>query len=177
LSARLRLVGLGLLLVLAQQLLASTLPEYVRPDLLLIFALALGLRERETEAVCIAFALGYTVDVLSGAPAGLYALLRGTACVATGLADRVLYLRAPGPWTAYVAGYVIVDALVCAAVLRLAQPDLVLPWTEVAVRLPGALVLTAAAAGPLFRVLQRLEPQDEGPGLLAAGSLPRHRLL
>ena len=108
------------------------------------------------------------MDVLSGAPVGLYALLRATACMATHFADRGLYLRAPGPWVAYVAGYVVVDTLLLGQLLRLVQPGLLLPWSELALRLVGTLVLTAAAAAPIYRLFVRLDPAEDAPGLPAA---------
>ena len=171
-----RLIGLGIALLLVQQLLAEVLPLEFRPDLLLVFALALGLRSQVTTALLLAFALGYGVDVLSGAPAGLYALLRGSACVATTVADRVLYLRAPLPWAAYVAGYVIFDALLVVGVLWLAQPELLLPGSALLARLPGDVVLTALVAAPLYSLLLRIEPQEEPSGLLP-GPFPRRPAL
>ena len=144
-----RLIGLGLALLLLQQLLASVLPYAFRPDLLLVFALALGFRARAIESLLIAFAFGYGLDELSGAPIGLYALLRATAW----------------PWVVYVAVYVVVDTLLLGQVLRLAQPDLLLPWSEVAIRLPGSVILTAAVAAPLYRLFKRLDGDEEVPGL------------
>ena len=164
-SVRVRLLGLGLALLLMQQLLASLLPHAFRPDLLLVYALALGLRSRAIESLLIAFAFGYGLDELSGAPIGLYALLRATACLVTHVTDRGLNLRGPWPWVVYVAVYVVVDTLLLGQVLRLAQPDLLLPWSEVAIRLPGSVILTAAVAAPLYRLFKRLDGDEEVPGL------------
>ncbi|MEE2703037.1 MAG: rod shape-determining protein MreD [Myxococcota bacterium] len=164
-SVRVRLLGLGLALLLMQQLLASLLPHAFRPDLLLVYALALGLRSRAIESLLIAFAFGYAVDVLSGAPIGLYALLRATACLVTHVADRGLNLRGPGPWVGYVAAYAVVDTLLLGQILHLAQPGLLLPWSEVAIRLPGTVILTAAVAAPLYRLFMRLDGDEDAPGL------------
>ena len=166
-TAPIRLFGLGLALLLTQQLLAAILPDAFRPDLLLVFALALGLRARATESLLLAFAFGYGVDVLSGAPVGLYALLRGTACLITHFANRGFYLRAAGPWVTYVAGYVVLDTLLMGGILRLAQPDMLLPASELALRLPGTVLLTAAVAMPIYRLFRRLDPEDEPSGLIS----------
>ena len=167
-SVRVRLLGLGLALLLIQQLLASVLPHAFRPDLLLIYALALGLRSRAIESLLIAFAFGYAVDALSGAPIGLYALLRATACLITHVMNRGLNLRGPVPWVGYAAAYVVFDTLLLTQILRLVQPELVLPWSVVAIQLPGTVLLTAAIAAPLYRLFSRLDADEEVPGLAAA---------
>ncbi len=152
-----KLAGVGLGLVLLQVLLASVLPSAIRPDLVLVFALALGLRSGGTTGLFLAFGLGFTVDVLSGSPPGLFALLRGTACVATRALDHVLYLRAPGPWVAYVVGYTIVDALLMGLALNVFLPESALGWVTVLRRLPGQVVVMAIVAAPLLLLFLRLE--------------------
>ena len=69
----------------------------IQPDLILIFALAMGLRGGGLQGLILAFGAGFVLDVLSVSPLGLYALLCGTACAATRLFDKALYLRAAGP--------------------------------------------------------------------------------
>ena len=78
----LRLIGLGLGLLLLHTL-VTVLPVAARPDFVLVFTLALGLRGGAIGGLVVAFGVGFSVDVLSGSPLGLYALLRGTSCAAT----------------------------------------------------------------------------------------------
>ncbi len=172
---RLQILGFGVALLLLQQLASHVSPAWARPDLVLAFALTLGLRRRQTESLVVAFGIGYAVDVLSAAPLGLHALLRGTACLATRLFDGSLYLRAPLPWALFVGGYAVVDAFAVAAVLRFATAGPGLPWLEVAMRAPGGALVTAILAAPLFVLLQRVQEgggRDEGLALLI-GPRPR----
>jgi rod shape-determining protein MreD len=172
---RLQIAGCAVAVLLLQELANLLSPVWARPDLVLALALALGLRKRATESLCFAFGIGYVVDALSAAPLGLHALLRGTACAATRLFDRSLYLRAPLPWALFVAGYALADAFGVAGVLRLATDGSGPPWLDVLARAPGGALLTAIAAVPLFVLLQRIHEgggRDEGLGLLL-GSPPR----
>ena len=159
-----KLAGAGLGLVLLQVLLASVLPSPIRPDLVLVFALALGLRSGGTTGLLLAFALGFLVDVLSGAPPGLFALLRGTACTATRALDRALYLRAPGPWVAYVVGYTIVDAVLMGLALHVFMPEGALGWGAVLGQLPGQVVMMAIVAAPLLMLFLHLDVAGEPDG-------------
>jgi rod shape-determining protein MreD len=171
-SVLLRFVGIALALLLAQQLAVGLLPEMARPDLPLAFALAMGLRVRATEGLLLAFALGYTVDALSGAPPGLNALLAGTACAGTRLADRALYLRAAPPWAAWVAACAAASPLVVGAALA-AFADVPAPWLDLLVQAPGTAITTAASALPLQRLLRQIESGAEresaGPLIARAG--------
>jgi len=172
-QVRLLGVGLGLLLL---QALAWHLPETLRPDLILIFALAMGLRLRGTGALILAFAFGFVVDLGSGALPGLYAFLRGTACAATRLFDRALYLRAPVPWAIYVLAYSVIDAMLMGVVVRFFVPTSTLTWEVILTRLPGMAILTAIVAAPLLGVFRRLDPEASPQaawGLLARGSRSR----
>jgi rod shape-determining protein MreD len=161
---RLRLLALALVLVLAQQLVVVLLPPWMRPDLLLVFALALGLRARATESLLMAFGVGFVVDALSGSPPGLYALLRGTACAVTRVVDRALFLRAAAPWLLFVGVYACADGLVWAGLTRLFTPDAALAWLDVGVRLPGTALATALVALPIFRAVVRAEGDAEADG-------------
>jgi rod shape-determining protein MreD len=166
---RLQIVGLGVALLLLQQLANLVAPVWLRPDLVLAFALALGLRARATESLVLGFGIGYVVDVLSAAPLGLHALLRGTACVGTRIFDRSLYLRAPLPWALFVFGYALADAVGVALVLRFATTGAELPWLEVLLRAPGCALTTAIAAAPLLGLVLRISSdtgREEGLVLL-----------
>ena len=115
-------------------------------------------------ALALAFLMGFCVDVLSGSPLGLYALLRGTACVATRLVDRALYLRASLPWAIYVMAYAFVDAVLMSLTLRVLVPEGVIPWGTVLLHVPLAGFITAILAVPVLSVTLRLEAELQGEG-------------
>jgi len=162
--ARLRLLALALLLLLAQQLIVALLPAWARPDLLLVFALALGLRARATESLILAFGVGFALDAMSGAPAGLYALLRGTACAATRLVDRALFLRAALPWLLFAGVYAIVDGLLLGGLMRLFAPASALGWLDVVARQFGNAVATAVVALPVLYAVTRADGESDADG-------------
>jgi rod shape-determining protein MreD len=165
------LVALGLVLLLGQALLQGILPPWIRPDLLLVFALALGLRERATFGLLLAFLAGFAVDALSGAPLGLFALLRGTACAATRALDGALYLRAPAPWAVFVAAYAAADLLLMGLCLYWFLPGSTLPWTALLLRMPGVAFTSALVAPALFVLTRRLDSErarEGGMGLLVS---------
>jgi rod shape-determining protein MreD len=155
---RLQLWGVALGLLVLQELATALAPHWARPDLILVFALAMGLRARGVEGLVLAFVLGYFVDVLSGAPLGLHALLRGTACAVTRVLDRTLVLRAPAPWALYVAIYALVDALLLGVALSFLAPEGIVPWREVLIDAPGSAILTGLLALPLLRIFRGLDP-------------------
>lgn len=174
-KARALLVGLGLCLLLGQALLQTILPPPVRPDLLLVYALVLGLRAGSSFSLVLAFLAGFAVDALSGAPPGLYALLRGTACAATRAVDGALYLRAGGPWAVYVGAYVVVDLLLLGLCLAWFAPEGAPPWSSLILRAPGVVVSTALFALPVLALFRRIESEssrDAGLGMLAGSPRP-----
>ena len=165
------LVALGLAVLLGQALLQGMLPPFIRPDLLLVFALVLGLREGATFGLLLAFLAGFAVDALSGAPLGLFALLRGTACAATRALDGALYLRAAAPWAVFVAAYAAVDLLLMGLCLYWFLPGSTLPWTTLLLRMPGVAFTSALVAPVLFVLARRLDGErarEGGTGLLVS---------
>jgi rod shape-determining protein MreD len=173
----LRLAAIGLLLLLAQAITRAVLPTLARPDLVLVYALALGLRGGGVQGLLLAFSAGFIEDVLCASPPGLFALLCGTACAATRLLDRALYLRAAAPWAAYVGVYTIANFVLFGAAQRMFAPDGALAWSDLMVRAPGAAVTTALCAAPLLHVFRRLlvEADRDGswPVLAAQGGRGR----
>ena len=163
-KAAAKLLGTGMVLLLAQALLIAALPPVIRPDLILIFALAMGLRASSSYGLMLAFAFGFAVDALSGAPLGLFALLRGTACAATRMLDGALYLRAPAPWAVFVAGYAVADTLAMGLCLQWFAPDAALAWGTLAARIPGVALVTAIVAAPLLGLFRRLDPEPGREG-------------
>jgi len=177
LSALAKLVGIGLALLLGQVLARLLLPGAIRPELLLIFALAMGLRGGGLQGLILAFGAGFVLDVLSVSPLGLFALLCGTACAATRLFDKALYLRAAGPWAMYVAGYVVVNWVLLGLAQRLFAPEGASEWADLLLRAPGSAAATALAAAPLLSVFRRLlsESDREGTWPVLAAHGPRAR--
>lgn len=175
-SPTLRLLGVTTLLLGLQQLAAIILPEAVRPDLLLLLAMALGLRPQATASLCIAFAVGLGVDALSTAPAGTYALLRGTACAATRLADRRFYLRASLPWGVWAAVYQGIDLLLLLGLTLLVLPEATaFHWTGLLARAPGVMMATGLVAVPVAVCLQRWGLTPTPSGRAAALAIGRGR--
>jgi len=163
-SGLLRLVGVGLALLLAQALVHLMLPVAVQPDLVLVYALAMGLRGGGLQGLLLAFGAGFIEDVLSGSPPGLFALLCGTACAATRLLDRALYLRAAAPWATYVGVYALANFALCGLALKSFAPAAALPWELLVVRAPGSAVLTALCAAPLLGLFRRLLVEADRDG-------------
>jgi rod shape-determining protein MreD len=156
-KTQLKLFAIGVIFVLVQGLVMNLTERRFYPDLVLIYALALGLRSGRVGSLALAFGFGVLIDVLSSSPTGLYALLRGTACAATHFFDRALYLRASAPWAMYVLGYVVLDSLLLGAVTRMLTPEVSPGWLDLLWPVPVVAVLTAAVSGPLYPVFERLE--------------------
>lgn len=165
----LQLVGFGIALLVAQMVVLRLLPPTLCPDLILIFALAMGLRIGGVTGLVLAFGIGFLVDATAEPAPGLNALLYGTACALTRLFDRALYLRAGGPWSLYVAGYVVLHMVLRVLIEGTFTPEAAPTWTEAAWRIPGVSVVTALCAGPLLKVFRKLDPasgSETGWGLL-----------
>jgi rod shape-determining protein MreD len=160
----LRLLGLALGMLLCQALATTAIQNGPRPDLILIFALAMGLRSGGTGSLVLSFLMGFSVDVLSGSPMGLYAMLRGTACAATRVFDSTLYVRAPLPWAVYVAGYTIFDGILLGAVLRTLAPESAVAWPAILFRLPLTVLMTTVLAIPLLSLVRRWDLEAQGDG-------------
>jgi rod shape-determining protein MreD len=155
-KAQLKVVALGVLFVVIQSLIMNVTDRRLYPDLVLLLALALGLRGDRTFPLVLAFGFGFAIDVLSSSN-GLYALLRGTACAATHIADRALYLRAPAPWATYVLGYVVFDSVLLGVVTQLLKPEVAPAWSDLLWPIPLVAVFTALVSVPLYSVLDRMD--------------------
>ena len=165
--SRLRLLALARLLLLLQSLLTELLPKGPRPDLVLIFALVMGLRAAGTGGLVVSFLLGMAVDVLSGSPLGLYALLRGSACAATRLFDRAIYVRSSVPWAIYVGGYTLLDGALLGGVTQTLVQDISFSWSSIFLPLPFSAVFTALVAVPLLGLVRRWDHESQVEGSFA----------
>ncbi len=171
----LKLFGLGMLLLICQALANEIFHVRIRPNPLLLFALAMGLRSVGVGPLFLSFMFGFALDVLSGSPPGLYALLCGTACAVTRLFDQALYLRAVGPWMVYVLVYALVDGFLPPLVLSTLRPEVVPDWYVVMLQVPGSAFVTALCAGPVLLMLRRIGLDSE-PEANWASVGPRSRL-
>ncbi len=167
-----QLIGLGLAMVAVQGLVLESISESFYPDLVLVFALAMGLRTRGISGLLLAFGAGFLVDVGSAhAYPGLYALLRGTACAATRLFDRALYLRSGGPWVLYVGAYVFADGILLGLLLQIFTPESAISFGEILWRTPFVALLTALCAAPILGWIRRFDSvggHETGWGLLGS---------
>jgi hypothetical protein len=167
-----RLLVIGLVIVLVQGVTVEILPELLVPDLVLVFALAMGLRSQGLSGLVLAFGIGFLIDVgISPAQPGLYALLRGTACGLTRIFDRALYLRGGLPWALYVAGYVLLDGVLLGVVTHAWPSGGAVSWDVIFRRTPGVALATAACAAPLLRLFRRLDgngSNETGWGMLGS---------
>jgi rod shape-determining protein MreD len=171
--ATLRLVALGLGIALLQLIALQIFPSFLYPDLVLVFALAMGLRTQGLGGLILSFAIGFLIDVgITPAQPGLYALLRGTACGLTRIFDRALYLRGGLPWALYVAGYVVLDSILLGVVTHAFSTTTgAISWDDILLRTPGVMIATAACAAPLLRLFRRLDAtggSETGWGLLGS---------
>ncbi len=113
------------------------------------------------------------MDVLSGAPQGLFALLCGTACAATRLFDKALYLRAAAPWATYVGVYVLANWVLLGVAQRLFAPAGASEWADLLVRAPGTALATALAAAPHALGVPAPAQRVRSQGRLDGPRLPR----
>ena len=170
-----KLVGLGALLVLVQVFLTSSLPTGLRPDLVLIFAAAMGLRTSGTLGLWVAFAIGLMADVLSASPTGLFGLLAATAAAVTRALDGALYVRAPAPWGAYMAAMSVAGIVLMGLCLSWFRPEVAVPWGDLLLSAPGRALTTGIAAALLLPVLLLADAdpgRDPGLGLIAGDGRP-----
>ena len=86
---------LGLLAMLVQGTATSFMSPTLCPDLPLLLVIGMALNLGGARALLASAALGYTADVLSGAPLGQHALLGVLIFGAASAANRSLELRTP----------------------------------------------------------------------------------
>jgi rod shape-determining protein MreD len=87
------LFALGLVAMLAQGTATSFMSPTLCPDLPLLLVIGMALNLGGARALLVSAALGYTADVLSGAPLGQHALLDVLVFGAASAANRSLELR------------------------------------------------------------------------------------
>ena len=128
------------------------------PELGALTAAYLGLTARRglAPAVCGSVVIGYLVDVISGAPAGLAAFVLGVTCLVTRSAQQRILVRG----AAMTIGFSAFVALVAGVVGLIARALAGIPVATISVELQHlALVVGATAlAGPLvWRLFRRID--------------------
>jgi rod shape-determining protein MreD len=128
------------------------------PELGALTAAYLGLTARRNLAPAVggSVAIGYLVDVVSGAPPGLAALVLGLTCLVTRGAQQRILVRG----AAMTIGFSAFVALVAGIVGLLVRGSAGIPVATIGVELKHLALVTAATAliGPLvWRVFRRID--------------------
>jgi cell shape-determining protein MreD len=136
---------------------ASFLRDAV-PELGALTAAYLGLTARRNLAPAVggSVALGYLVDVISGAPAGLAALVLGVTCLVTRGAQQRILVRG----AAMTIGFSAFVALVAGLVGLIARGGAGIPVAAITVELKHLALVAFATAliGPLvWRLFRRID--------------------
>jgi rod shape-determining protein MreD len=106
------LLGLALAALTVQGAMASFVPARFFPDLAFLFVVALGLCWRSAVGgLCVAAAIGFATDLLSGSLLGQHALLRLAAHGAARVGSRHLNLRGALPQAVFVAFLTVANAV------------------------------------------------------------------
>lgn len=105
----LTLVALGLVALLLQGGIATLVPRAFVPDLAFLVVVTCGLHLPGVRGLLVAAWLGYTADLLSGAPLGEHALLWVGLWGLTGVVNRRLDLRRIPPLMVASAAFTVAE--------------------------------------------------------------------
>jgi rod shape-determining protein MreD len=100
-----------------------------KPDLILILVVWAGLRASYTAGVGFAFVAGLCVDVLSGSPTGLFALIYCLVLVTSGYVDAIIPIDDPVGWMTIVFLATLFSACIVLIMRWLAGPVGLGPYT------------------------------------------------
>jgi rod shape-determining protein MreD len=172
------LLGLGAMALTLQGAVASFLPARFCPDLGFLLVVALGLCWRSAVGgVCVAGAIGYTSDLLSGSLLGQHALLRLTAYAVARFGNRHLNLRGALPQAIFVAVLTCANAFAMALLTSFFSPGTGVGMAAVRELLPQAVanaLFAPLVASGTARIVARLGDEDGGQRLLPL--TPRGRI-
>jgi len=147
----------GFIAVLLQVTVFAHLPfGPVKPDLLLIVVIYVGIFLPATEGGVLSFALGYLADLFSGNLIGLFTFTRVSAWLVAKLASGMLNLKSVPAQTIFVAFYSFVDYFVMVAALRFFGGG-EYPLPEAASALWKTALMNAVAAPFVIIAISRLE--------------------
>ena len=172
------LLGLGAVALTLQGAVAGFLPARFCPDLAFLLVVSLGLCWRSAVGgVCVAGAIGYTTDLLSGSLLGQHALLRLAAYAVARFGNRHLNLRGALPQAVFVAGLTCANAFGMALLTSFFSPGtgvgMVAPRELLPQAVVNALFAPLVALGTT-RILARLGDEDGGQRVLPIA--PRGRI-
>jgi rod shape-determining protein MreD len=118
------LLSLGILILTLQTTLLAALPvQRVRPDLLLILTLYLGLSCPPVLGGVLAFLMGYLVDLFSGNTFGLYTLSRPLLFYAVHFFRNRFYLEGFSFQSLFVFFFSLLEGLFILMLLAMLNPD------------------------------------------------------
>jgi rod shape-determining protein MreD len=171
------LLGLGAVALTLQGAVATFIPARFCPDLGFLLVISLGLCWRSpVGGVCVAAAIGFATDLLSGSLLGQHALLRLAAYAAARIGSRHLNLRGPLPQAAFVAGLTAANALALALLTSFFSPGSGAGIFAVRELLPQALANAGFAPFIAFvteRAVVGLGDEDGGQRLVPLASRGR----
>jgi rod shape-determining protein MreD len=172
------LLGLGAAALTLQGAVASFLPARFCPDLGFLLVIALGLCWRSVVGgVCVAGAIGFTSDLLSGSLLGQHALLRLGAYAMSRFGNRHLNLRGALPQAIFVAVLTCANAFAMALLTSFFSPGTGVGMVAVRELLPQAVanaLFAPVVAVLTARVVTRLGDEDGGQRVLPLA--PRGRI-
>jgi rod shape-determining protein MreD len=138
-----------------------SLPHAVRdaiPDIGALTAAYLGLTARRNVAPAVggSIVLGYLVDLISGAPPGLLALVLGLTCLVARAVQQRIYVRGTTMTIAF-SGFVAIVSSLAAIVVRALYGMPRAAWS-IELRHLALVAIATAIVGPLvWRVLRRID--------------------
>jgi cell shape-determining protein MreD len=172
------LLGLGVLALLLQGVLAIFLPARFLPDLGFLMVIALGLSWRSAAGgACVAAGIGYATDLLSGSLLGQHALLRLVAYAVGRVGSRHLNLRGALPQAAFIAVLTVANAVALGLLTSFFSPGAGVGLSAARELLPQALanaLFAPAVALGTARAVARLGDEEGGQRLLPM--TPRGRI-
>jgi rod shape-determining protein MreD len=158
-------------LLLQTVLLPPLFPGGVKPDLVLLLTIWIGLRETPWRAGLIVYVLGWLYDVHAGTFPGLHGFVLLTVCLTvSGMATRLNTESLPLVWCLVGGGTLLQGSLVMFAVEFFADTGPF--WMVMLQVLPVQLLLNVVGAWLIYRLAMRFLRE---PLPLPAGQLPPPR--
>jgi rod shape-determining protein MreD len=139
------LLVLGLAALLVQGTLATFAPVFALPDLVFLTVVGVAIAAGGAEGLLVSAALGYAMDLLTGALLGQHALLLVTAYAVTRVANLRLNLMRPVPRVAFIAALTLAYDLGHAGLARLMSGAADIDWNFARNLLVHAAVNAACA--------------------------------
>lgn len=160
------LAGLGV--VMQSVLLPQLLPYGIKPDLLLILVIYLGLHEQTWRGACLVYGFGWAFDVVAGSFPGLH----GFVLLGIFLAVRAIVSRVNAESSLLLMGLVLLGSLLQGGLTIFALEFFVnegLFWPMILWPLPFQVFVNLLAAFLLLKLALRLQltylPRAHVPGL------------